>query len=118
MASKNNSDNTTKTTKFRTNYDADFKCVVVKYAIQTSNKAASDHFGINESNIRRWKRLSGKADLIENTIGRKTLVKKTRKRRKTPGRSRWRKLKTSANIPSPEAQENSSDIGMYAINKI
>ncbi|KAK9874371.1 hypothetical protein WA026_002718 [Henosepilachna vigintioctopunctata] len=97
-------------TKFRTNYDPDFKSVVVKYAIQTSNKTASDRFGINESNVRRWKRLymREKEELYENPLARRPATsKRVGRRRRNSGRSR-RKRRKSATY----TQENSSDIAI------
>lgn len=45
-------------------YDPVLKQRVIKYAEQKGNKMAQLHFGINEANIRRWRRQ--KQDIFGN----------------------------------------------------
>ena len=40
----------------RMSYEASFKLKVVKAAEETSNLEAARHFGVDESNIRRWRK--------------------------------------------------------------
>ncbi|KAL3271086.1 hypothetical protein HHI36_021585 [Cryptolaemus montrouzieri] len=96
--------------KSRINYDRDFKNVVVKYALENTNKAASLHFGINESNVRRWKRLIVRGELLENPLARK-MPKKANGRR----RGRSRKRKRGIFKPPSYRDEDSSDLG-YSLN--
>lgn len=39
----------------RAYHDANFKLIVVRYAEENNNSAASRHFGISEANVRRWR---------------------------------------------------------------